>query len=428
MKILHVADYLPGLHKSAGGAEYVTQRVIDEQVAAGIEVEVATLGMDFPDQPLPWRHHEMRHLDRWAPRLAYAVKQLYFPADPLAAKDLAAAIEKSRPDVVHYHNLHYAGLSVVSQAGARGIPSVWSVYDYWLFCPAFMLLTNRDALCRRGHGGHCVDCIGTRRMRALKPLKRILFATRPSAFATPVAAVDRFIVLSSASAELLQSQGIAADRIKVIPQYLWQEAASTPRVRPPVPGRLLYVGWMEHRKGLHVIIEAMARLADEFSELHLDVLGLPANAAYEAQIRQLVNKHGIAERVRFRGKIGRNQLIDELQNAYLVTIPEQWENMSPVILTEAMAAGACVLASRVGGIRHFVAEQQSGLLAERDDAQEYADRMRWAMHNPESIRAMGIAAAERAAQLFEPRTITAATLDLYQSLMKERPARGVRHA
>jgi len=111
MKILHVADYLPGLHKVAGGAEFAARRVIDEQSAAGIDVEVATLRADLPSQVLPWRHYEMRNLDRYAPGFAYAVKQMYFPADPLASTDLATAIAQSRPDVVHYHNLHFSGLS-----------------------------------------------------------------------------------------------------------------------------------------------------------------------------------------------------------------------------------------------------------------------------------------------------------------------------
>ena len=45
-----------------------------------------------------------------------------------------------------------------------------------------MLLTNKNEICTLGHGAHCVNCIGTRRARALKPLKEALFGLRPAVF------------------------------------------------------------------------------------------------------------------------------------------------------------------------------------------------------------------------------------------------------
>ena len=419
MKILHVADFLPGLHNIAGGAEFATLRVIEEQVGAGMDVEVATLPIERPRASGPWsRHFEYRNLDRFAPRFAYAVKQLYLPGDALASAGVANIIARSRPDVVHFHNLHFSGLSVVGTARAAGIPSVWSIYDYWVFCPSFMLLTSDDQLCERGHGEHCVDCIGVRRARTLKPLKRALFRMRPSMFARPVASVDRLVTLSEASRDLLVRHGVDPARIAVLPPYIWKEAAEATAGDGPEPGRLVYVGWVEQRKGLHVVIEAVGKLAGEFPELHLEVLGMAANLEYQAHIEQRVRELGIGDRVHFRGKATRAELIDELRRAYLVTIPEQWENMSPVILTEAMAAGACVLASRIGGIRHIVEDFGSGLLAERNDAGEFADRIRWAMQHPQQVGAMGRAAHERAARLFDPAAINRKTVEMYQSIIR----------
>jgi len=418
MKILHVADFLPELHDRAGGAEFVARRIIHEQAAIGVKIDVVTLPADkTPDNP-PWQqHYEMHNLDPAAPKLAYAVKQLYFPADPLARRDLKRIIAESRPDVVHYHNLHFAGLSVVSVAREMGIPSVWSIYDYWIFCPAFMLLTNDDQLCTRGHGAHCVDCIGTKRLPALKPVKKALFATRPQVFARPVAAVDNFVVLSEASRDLLQHHGVAPQRIETIPQYIWTEAAQCQQASTPKKGRMLYVGWVERRKGLHVVIGGLIQAAKDFPELHLDVLGLPANPEYQTEMEQWVADAGLTDRVNFRGKLSRDDLLQELQTAYLVCVPEQWENMSPVILTEAMAAGACVLASRVGGIRQFVEEGRSGLLAERTDESDWAEQMRYAMEHPEEVVAMGQAARQRALEVFDPDTLNQKLVDMYQSLM-----------
>ena len=420
MRVLHVADFLPQTHAIAGGAEFAARRIIEEQIAAGIEVEVATLPIEFPEAPRPWPiHHELRNLDRFAPRLAYAIKQLYFPGDLRAARALRAIIRRSRPDLVHFHNLHFAGLSVLREARSAGIPSVWSIYDYWLFCPSFMLLTNKNEICTLGHGAHCVNCIGTRRARALKPLKEALFGLRPAVFGGIASTVDRMVVLSDASRDLMIRLGVGSSRIAVLPQYVWKEAvqeAAVPAAVPPV-GRLVYVGWVEQRKGLHVVIEALGAVAAEFPDAHLEVLGMPANADYQAQIESRVHALGLDARVRFRGKLARAELLAALRTAFLVTVPEQWENMSPVILTEAMAAGACVLASRVGGIRHFVQEFESGLLAGRNDVAEFAERIRWAMRHPEEVRRIGRRAHDRARELFDPATINRQTFELYNSLV-----------
>jgi len=422
VKILHVADFLPGLHRSAGGAEFATLRTIEEQSRAGLQVEVVTLPADSIRGDGPWqRRYEMRHLDRYAPRAAFVIKNFFLPVDPLAASGLRGVIRESRPDVVHYHNLHYSGLSVVAEARAAGLPSVLTIYDYWIFCPSFMLLRSDGALCTRGHGRHCADCIGRHRLPALKPLKSLAFGARPRAFAPAQAAVDRFVVLSQASADLLAGQGVDRDRIAVVPQHAWQEALGDARVIEPVPGRLLYVGWIEPRKGLHVVLEALAQIADALPTVHLEVLGMAADARYRTELEAFVRERRLTGRVLFREKVGRGALLDELRRAWLVAVPEQWQNMSPVIVTEAMAAGACVLASRVGGIPQFVHEGVHGLLAARDDPAEWAAQIHWSMDHAQDILRMRRAARARATEVFDSADILRRTLDLYRSLAP-RPA------
>lgn len=414
-----MADYLPDLHRVAGGAEYAARRTIDEQARAGLEIEVATLRADVTRQGWPWqRSHEMRNLDRHAPRAAWAVKQFYWPVDPLAYGDLRRVLRERRPDVVHFHNLHYSGLSVLRTARELGIPSAWTIYDYWIFCPSFMLLRSDGELCTRGHGAHCVDCIGRRRLPWLKPVKKAFFALRPAAFRPPVDAVDRFVVLSAASRDVLVRHGVAPGRVVVIPQHGWKEAAASPLDGEPERGRLLYVGWVESRKGLHIVIEALAQLAHDHPEVNLQVLGMAADARYRARIEEAIARTGLGERVRFREKVTRDELLVELRRAWLVTVPEQWENMSPVILTEAMTAGACVLASRVGGVPSFVTDRVHGLLAERDDPSDFARQVRWSLANPDAVLAMRHAARARALEAFDTTDILHRTFDLYRSIVR----------
>ena len=174
--------------------------------------------------------------------------------------------------------------------------------------------------------------------------------------------------------------------------------------------------WVEARKGLHVVIEALGKVAHEFENLTLDVLGMPANAAYENEIKTQIERLGLNSRVNFLGRQSRDALLDALQDAYLVLVPEQWENMSPVIVTEAMAAGACVLASRVGGIPEFVNDGETGLLAERDNADAFAAQMRHAMLDPNAVESMRAAARARALDIFDPGKLHQQHRDIYRTL------------
>lgn len=418
MRICHVTDFLPGMHRIAGGAEHAVKRIIEEQASLGLDVQVVTATRDLPgaDDAGGPAHRRMRRIDRVSPRLSYAIKSLYFPFDPLASRDLRSALREFSPDVVHFHNLHFCTPTIVRQAKRLGIPTVLSIYDYWLWCPSFMLLTNTGELCERGHGAHCVDCVGARRARLLRPLKRRLFAWRKPIFEAVLESIDRVVVLSQASKDLLVRHGVEAGRILVVAQYLWQAAAERALPAPARPGELLYVGWIEGRKGLHVVIEAMEILAARQPKLRLEVRGRCLAPDYQRRVEDTIRRAGLADRVVFAGAAGREELLEAMDRAYLVLVPEQWANMSPVILTEAMAAGRCVLASRVGGIPEFVEEGRSGLLAERDSPAAFAAQIDWAMHNAERVREMGVAARARAKQVFDRDAINRKWVELYRSL------------
>ena len=420
MRICHVTDFLPELHEIAGGAEYAVRRVVDEQLGMNLDVHVVTATREFAGKRPPGNSDfEMRRVDAVAPRLSYALKSLYFPFDPLAGRGLTRALRAIRPDIVHFHNLHFCTPSIIQRAKRMGLPTFLTIYDYWTLCPSFMLLTSDGELCERGHGSHCVDCVGAKRARLLRPLKKALFGLRKPLFEKSLTTVDHIVVLSQASKDLLVRHGVVADKIHVVPQYIWKEAAARPLSDRVVPGRLVYVGWIESRKGLHVAVEALGMLASRYPQLHLSVLGPPIDPEYLQKIEGMIADAGIADRVEFVGKVPRDGLLQSLDEAFLVLIPEQWSNMSPVVLTEAMAAGKCVLASRVGGIPEFVEDYQSGLLAERDRPEEFADKIAWAMEHSERVSEIGAAARERAELVFDPERINRLWLDLYRAALPQ---------
>ena len=71
-----------------------------------------------------------------------------------AKKKLAALVAKTQPVVCHAHNVyHHISPAIYSMLAACGIPTVQTVHDLKLACPAYRMLTH-DGVCERCLGGN----------------------------------------------------------------------------------------------------------------------------------------------------------------------------------------------------------------------------------------------------------------------------------
>ncbi|MDE3123000.1 MAG: glycosyltransferase [Paracoccaceae bacterium] len=143
---------------------------------------------------------------------------------------------------------------------------------------------------------------------------------------------------------------------------------SSPPVRPRGgPFRLLYVGSLEYRKGVDVLLNALPGL--NFEDWQLDILGDgPERRRLEAQAARL----GLASRVRFRGRQGNDAVLDAMKAASVLVVPSrigprnQTEGL-PTVIVEAMSLRLPVIASRLTGIPEIVHPGRTGLLVARED-------------------------------------------------------------
>ena len=63
--------------------------------------------------------------------------------DPPIAEAFAQTLDRVQPDVVHFHNLHNLGVSLVDETAVRGIPTLFSTHNYWLHRPAQLPVRGR---------------------------------------------------------------------------------------------------------------------------------------------------------------------------------------------------------------------------------------------------------------------------------------------
>lgn len=371
MKVLHVTDHLPGLHQVWGGAEQAclqTMRLTDRyggttSFAVTTSLDNASAGspMVFPLKTL------------------VEILRFRLPFDPLVFAQMKRVISQAKPDIVHLHRFGFLSFAALSAAKRAGKPVVMSIYDYWLFCPKETLIDAKERTCALFQGLRCIPCLGSK-----NPFKLAFLLFRKLIFDHFLRQVDAFIVLSAASRDLLRNYGISVEKIKVVPlSYDFEEPGAK---LPEEAQRLLLTGWIQPRKGQDVILRALPQILKAFPGTKLTFIGKTVDHAYQRKLEKFIKDHDLFDQVRFLGRVSDDVLKAEFEQAQVIVVPEQWQNMFPIIIVEALGKNKLVLASRIGGIPELIREGENGLLAKPDQPEEFAEKIIWAFKNQELVQ------------------------------------------
>jgi hypothetical protein len=132
--------------------------------------------------------------------------------------------------------------------------------------------------------------------------------------------------------------------------------------------RILFLGQLVERKGLHILVEAFVRMVVD-AELWI-VGGDWSVGEYPARIRAAVESLGIASRVTLLNH--RDNVAALMQQADIFVLPSLSE-ARPRSILEAMLAELPVVASDVGGIPTIVEHETTGLLVPPSNAAALAE-------------------------------------------------------
>jgi len=226
-------------------------------------------------------------------------------------------------------------------------------------------------------------------------------------------AVDRLIAATPTErADLAWLAGADVDRIRVVPcgvdVELFQPgdgAAARQRLGLASGRLLMFVGRLTPIKGIETLLRALGRLrAHGEPDLRLVLVGGDRDEALDderARLRRLSASLGVDGWVEFRGPQPQDVLPDYYRAADLCVIPSRHESFGMVAL-EAMASGATVVASRVGGLEATVHDGLSGVLVPEGDPESLAAIITGLLGDEPRRRALGRAAAAYARQFAWP--------------------------
>jgi phosphatidyl-myo-inositol alpha-mannosyltransferase len=200
-------------------------------------------------------------------------------------------------------------------------------------------------------------------------------------------------------------------RYRIIPNGVLLQDTRRPAAEEPGaptrPLRILFVGQAVERKGLPVLLRAFEALRDQIPAT-LTLVG----AGAEEVAHMMLDDRGVEA----LGKVSEERKLSELATADVVCAPSLHGESFGMVLTEAFAASAPVIASDIPGYRDVVRDGIDGLLVPAGDALALAESLRRLALDPQLRSRMAGAARERAERFAWP-CVAGEVLESYEQAL-----------
>jgi|tagenome__1003787_1003787.scaffolds.fasta_scaffold20783912_2 D-inositol-3-phosphate glycosyltransferase len=317
------------------------------------------------------------------------------PYMPAFGSWLAARWRRSgRPDVVHAH-FWMSGVAALRARASTGTPLVQTFHAL--------------GVVKRRHQGDA-DTSPPERLAREEHLART---------------ADAVIATCSDEVRELLALGARPDRLHVAPCGVDLDAfrsGPSPRVLRPMR-RIVSIGRLVERKGVHTLIEALPLVPGA----ELVVAGGPDERELDGDphvrlLRAAAEELGVADRVRFVGRVGRAEVPALMRSADVVAcVP--WYEPFGIVPLEAMACGVPVVGAAVGGLLDSVVDGVTGLLVPPRDPAATAAALNRVLGDENLRLRLGRTAAEHVATRFGWPRVAELTETVYTQLADAPAAR-----
>ncbi|MCF7841346.1 MAG: glycosyltransferase [Lentisphaeria bacterium] len=282
------------------------------------------------------------------------------------------------PDIIHAHNMLYAGYAGMSLSKSYQIPLVLTEHHSRHFDNSFKFWQR--GLVHRG-------------------LRQI----------------DHGIAVSGHLKKAILSQvHCRSDKWTVVPNMVSDIFISRPITNLPVENefRFITVGNLVPIKRQDLILKAIYQIKSECRlKVRLDIIGAgPENQ----QLKELVKAFHLEEIVRFRGPLNREALLDALDNSHALISASNFETFG-LVICEAHARGKPVISTQSGGPNEII-NIENGQLIPVNDVNSLVRAMEDMMTNYSAYDGEKI--HQSAVNRFSPAKVTKQLLTYYEKILK----------
>lgn len=194
------------------------------------------------------------------------------------------------------------------------------------------------------------------------------------------------------------------ERVRVVPNGV---PDPLPDGRVPVrdgragPMDVLFLGQLSEAKGLHDLVEAVARLRADGHGVELTLAGPWATPDERRRTLEMLGSRGLSDSTRLPGVVRGEEKRRLLRDHDVFVLPTRYRfEGQPLAILEAMAAGLPVVSTPRGAIPDMVVDGVTGRLVPEGEPSELAAALGELARDPALRRAMGEAGRRRWGELF----------------------------
>jgi len=236
-----------------------------------------------------------------------------------------------------------------------------------------------------------------------------------------LARTDMIAAASQSARRMLVSQGFPSDRIRVIyPGFdgtpFGPSDASGLRESQGWTDRFVvgFVGRLVPEKGIDLLLRALTHLP-------VDVLAAIAGDGWlEPELRDEAERLGVADRVRWLGRLDRSQIGQYMCAFDTLVLPSRglpvWQEQFGRVLVEAMLSGTPVIGSDCGAIPEVIGD--AGLVFAEDDCEALVAHIARLRDDPAECARLSEAGIRRARAEFSHEKLVASLLELFAAARK----------
>ncbi|MBM3703350.1 MAG: glycosyltransferase family 4 protein, partial [Actinobacteria bacterium] len=184
---------------------------------------------------------------------------------------------------------------------------------------------------------------------------------------------------------------------------------------------VLFIGMLQPRKGVLELAQAFKIVNEKHSDVSLKIVGpvLPGEEEYYSNLMSYIKDNKLTNNVEFLGYRDAISTAKELSKANMLVLSSR-EETAPMVISEAMAVGIPVIATKVGGVPSMIRDGETGFLVDIGDIEGLAQRMSLLLEDETLRKEMGRKAREEARRRFHPNVIAEKTREVYQRILEQR--------
>ncbi len=132
---------------------------------------------------------------------------------------------------------------------------------------------------------------------------------------------------------------------------------------------------------------------------------------------RFIKDNGLNGFVDFLGRLDDNGLKEEYKRASVFVFPSQ-QDVAPLAVLQAMAAGKAIVASRVGGIPYMIDDGINGFLIEKKDHHALAEKIELSIKDDNLRRMSGFNAQKKISDDYRIDAVTDRLYKIYQDIWR----------